>query len=531
MSKLKIILFVLIFILGVCLRFYDLGKVPDSLNWDEVSWGYNGYSILKTGHDEHGAFLPLSFKAFGDYKQPVYVYLTSISTSIFGLNSFAVRFPSAFLGSLTILFVPFLILGLFANERYKYKLALAVMLFFSISPWSIQFSRVAYEANVGLFFVISGISLFLYGINSKNKILSTIGVLLMSVSCYSYHSNKLFTPILLIGFLVFLIIESKIIKKQAILFFLLFLLFNLFWIIDPRTTARGRSVTFLSNQTPILENSVNQLISDNTRDNALGKIFHNRRIVYANYYLENYLKHFGLNFLFLEGDNARHHTFGMGVLFFVSLPLIILGLIRLNLKKYWILLFWLFIAPIPSALAVDAPNASRSLAFLPIWQIFEGLGFLNFFYVGQSIKRKFIFLTISILLVINLFYFIHNYFNHTHSEYGKYWQHGYEEVMKSANSYSKKGEKVLISEEFEQPYIFYLFHNQIEPSRFLAAGGSEIIKQTCYHIDNVFFGKCSNNSNVNIVISKNNLDQSKYIKVEDIRDKDGLVVGVVYRNM
>ena len=118
MKKLYISLFIATLVVGIFLRFYRLGGIPDSLNWDEVSWGYNAYSILKTGHDEHGAFMPLSFKAFGDYKQPVYVYLTSLSVGLFGLNPFSVRFSSAFLGVLTIPFVWLLVFELFKKEKH-----------------------------------------------------------------------------------------------------------------------------------------------------------------------------------------------------------------------------------------------------------------------------------------------------------------------------------------------------------------------------------------------------------------------------
>ena len=35
----------------------SLGSNPPGMYWDEVSLGWNAYSILKTGHDEHGRFL------------------------------------------------------------------------------------------------------------------------------------------------------------------------------------------------------------------------------------------------------------------------------------------------------------------------------------------------------------------------------------------------------------------------------------------------------------------------------------------
>ena len=114
MNKQKILL-LLIILIGIFLRFYRLGDVPSSLNWDEVSWGYNAYSITQTGKDEHGASFPLSFQAFGDYKQPVYVYLAAVSVKLFDLNPFSVRLPSAVLGSATILFVYLLVAELFGK--------------------------------------------------------------------------------------------------------------------------------------------------------------------------------------------------------------------------------------------------------------------------------------------------------------------------------------------------------------------------------------------------------------------------------
>src|SRR3989344_1223720 len=87
----------LIILLAFFLRIYKLGSVPPSLYWDEASLGYNAYSILKTARDEHGKFLPLTnFAAFGDYKPPGYIYAAVPSIAIFGLNEFAIRFPSAF---------------------------------------------------------------------------------------------------------------------------------------------------------------------------------------------------------------------------------------------------------------------------------------------------------------------------------------------------------------------------------------------------------------------------------------------------
>ncbi|MBI2009816.1 MAG: hypothetical protein HYS86_01425, partial [Candidatus Chisholmbacteria bacterium] len=49
---------VLIVFFAAILRLSLLGQNPPGLYWDEVSLGYNAYSILKTGRDEHNEFLP-----------------------------------------------------------------------------------------------------------------------------------------------------------------------------------------------------------------------------------------------------------------------------------------------------------------------------------------------------------------------------------------------------------------------------------------------------------------------------------------
>ncbi|PIV02180.1 glycosyl transferase, partial [Candidatus Shapirobacteria bacterium CG03_land_8_20_14_0_80_40_19] len=58
---------ILIILLSLFLRIYCLQEVPPSLNWDEISHGYNAYSILKTGKDEWGKTFPLIFQAYGDF--------------------------------------------------------------------------------------------------------------------------------------------------------------------------------------------------------------------------------------------------------------------------------------------------------------------------------------------------------------------------------------------------------------------------------------------------------------------------------
>ena len=171
---------VLILIVAFFLRFYQLGENPPSLTWDEAAWGYNAYSLGTDGKDEFGRFLPLDYiESFGDFKPPVYAYLDVIPVKILGLSEFAVRFPSALFGVLTVLIAYFLVKTLFhlrgvhphlakasggesaTSEVSKAEnIALLSAFLLAVSPWHIMLSRAAFEANVATFFIVLGVFLF-----------------------------------------------------------------------------------------------------------------------------------------------------------------------------------------------------------------------------------------------------------------------------------------------------------------------------------------------------------------------------------
>ena len=92
-------LLILIIILAAFLRFYKLDSFP-ALNADEAAIGYNAYSLIQTGMDEHGNAWPIDFQSFNDYKPGLYFYLVLPFVKILGLNEWAVRIPNAFLGTL-----------------------------------------------------------------------------------------------------------------------------------------------------------------------------------------------------------------------------------------------------------------------------------------------------------------------------------------------------------------------------------------------------------------------------------------------
>ena len=529
MKKLYILLFAFIFLLGIFLRFYALGKIPGSLDWDEASWGYNAYSILHTGRDEYGIKMPLSFKAFGDYKDPVYVYLDSLSIALFGLNSFAVRFPSALFGSLSIIFIFLFLYELFYKEKRRNLISFIGALTFAISPWSIQFSRVAFEATNGLFFVLFGIWLMFRGVRKDKKWQIILGSLSLVISAYTYHSEKLFSPLIFICLIFYFRKYFLSFRVFLIILLLIFGIGNIFWVKDATTVARGESVLFTSNQTPLLANVVKETSFDLKRGDKLDTIFHNRRFVYASAYLNNYLSVFYPNWLFIRGDLQRHHAPGMGILYLASLPAILIGLF-LTFDKYkkqtFIIISWLVLAPVAEALA-GIPNAERALILLPVFIIFESLGLL-FLIEKLKAKNLIIYLLFGILCLFYVFnwtYYTNQYFYHTNTDYLEYWQGGYKQAIDFAASNSMN-KKIYFDKSIEQGYIFYLFYTKYDPKVYLKSGGSNIIWSKCFSISNAYFGKCSGIKKGDLYISRSvpNFPNKKIFSFNFLNNDPGVYV-------
>src|SRR3989344_2725190 len=121
----------LIIVLFLVTRLYKINTVPGSVYWDEASIGYNAYAITTDLKDEWGEFLPLHFRAFGEFKLPVYVYSVAILTKMFGVNEFTLRLPSVLYSLGTVIAVYFFTTRITKNE----KIGLLSSFLLTVSPW------------------------------------------------------------------------------------------------------------------------------------------------------------------------------------------------------------------------------------------------------------------------------------------------------------------------------------------------------------------------------------------------------------
>lgn len=475
LSSINFPLLGLIVLVAVLLRFSFFGVVPPALNWDEASLGYNAFSILKTGHDEWGRFMPLTFEAFGDYKLPVYIYSAVPFVGILGLNEWAVRLPSMLAGVLSVLLIYWIILIESRNQTWAVTSALLL----AVSPWATFLSRIALEANlafclflIGIFFLILGYKL--RQIAKKNSVICFIGaVLFFGLTLFTYNSARVFIPLFLVTVAIVRFSAVRELGKKLLIPALIFVLFigaAGFLALTQDSASRYYWVSIVDEGAI---NFLNQSRGESQLPAILTKLVYNRYSYFGYEFVKNYISHYSPYFLFVRGgDNYQFSVQNMGLMYALEAPFLIWGIWRI--RKYpsaaKLVIPWMLLAPIPAAITRESPHVLRSIFILGSLQILVGLGIVDFV---QWLKHKWrIYQRISygviiLLIGLNIWVYFLAYFTQYPKEYSESWQYGYKQVIEFVQSKPNLGERPLyFTKKYGEPHIFYLFYTQYDPAKY-----------------------------------------------------------------
>lgn len=449
------------------IRFWGLGTNPPSLNWDETSLGYNAYAILKTGKDEWGKTLPITFRAFGEYKLPGYIYATVPSIAVFGLNEFAVRFPSAFFGVLTTLLV-FLI----AHRITKSILAATFGgLLFALTPWHFFLSRIAVEANLALFFVVLGFSLLLESLSRQKQVLFIFAMLSFATSLFTYNSARVFVPLFVTAVLV--IYRKEVIHKALYTVAGLLVFYGLFALTIPLSftdsNARYQAVTILD-QGAI--NRINEQRGHSSLPKNYQRLVYNKATYFVGTAAKNYVHYFSPRFLFANGGNQYQFSLpNFGLLLAIELPLGIIGLFylaKMKSKHFWVLLLWLLLAPIPAAITREEQHVLRSILLLPSFELFSTAGFFALLHgVSKNQFRQFAWISMIVVATgLQLIPYAKSYATEYPKVYSCSWQYGHKQVAQFVTQERGNYAHVLMTKRYGEPHIFMLFYQKIHPATY-----------------------------------------------------------------
>lgn len=439
-----ILLFTLFF------RLYQLEVIPPSPSLDEVSIGYNAYSILKTGKDEYGNAYPLLLRAYDDYRPALYVYLVVPFVGLFGLSALSVRLPSVIL-SLATVYLVFLI-GRMIGKKYLLfgylgEISSGIL---ALSPWHIYLSRLGHEVNLGLTLVVLGIYFFLDAVIHNKKYSWIFSAVMFALSVHGYQSEKIVSPILVIvGVFLFRhdIWKAKKHVFVAVILGVLIVLPAFFATVSPEGMARFRGTSAIA-----------------------GK----RKLDAISIVVNNYASHFSPLWLFTGSDREAHKTPGMGLLYLWEAPLLVLGLFafwrsKMPQKLKIFLAVWLFSSPFPASITTQAPHAMRSFTIVPALAIVEGMG------MWFIIKHRFMVFFIGVIAMFGLFQFWKGYFVRFPKEQSDSFQFAIKPAIVYALEHENAYQRIEFSHQgaLYQSYMFYLFYSRLDPGIYSDLDGTK----------------------------------------------------------
>jgi hypothetical protein len=325
----------------------QLDSIPAGFFLDETSIGLNAALIAQNGIDEHNIRFPVYFKAFGEYKNPIYIYATALIFRLFGISELNLRMTSFVFFSVALLMHFLLVTKLFKRSITIHVYALAS---FGFLPIFFILSRISFELISQLTWV-TAINLLVWlsfhgePSNTSKKLYSSLLGLAIGSSVYTYSTARilsLFAILLLWG----IYFHKEAINKLLLttVFTLISLIpYLLFSILNPGAlTRRFFEISYI----------------DDTISPA------SKIVIFAH----NLSRYWSLDFLVEHGDgNLRHSTGHGGIVFLGVFILFLIGVIyflfrsrpdRFNL----FVLGNLFVSPFAAALTSEGtPHALRSL--------------------------------------------------------------------------------------------------------------------------------------------------------------------------
>ena len=462
--------FALFLLLGLTflLRVIWLDRYPVGFTADEASFGYDAYSILKTGKDQWGQSFPLALRSFGDFKLPVYTYLTVPSVALFGLNEFAVRLPNALLGTLAVLVVYLLVKELFEDE----KMSLLAAFILAISPWHLSLSRGAFEANLTTIFLPLGVLFFAKGLKKKNYLI--LSALAFGLNLFTYHSARYVTPLVI---LVLVFWQRQKLGNNYKKFVIPALIFAVFLLLAVGVLLSGGG-SRVSDVAVFNPTDNWKAVADKRYEavllglpDVIARLFSNKVTYVLKQFIQNFLTYTSFNFLFLQGagDASYGMTPGYGVLYLVDIIFLfsaIAQFLKNRDRRIGLILSWILVGFIPASLSKGSGYAAnRAAVVMPAIQILLAYGAYRLIKARPfRLSERLLAGVLVGVLSLSLLAFLENYTYQAPAIDAPYMSFGWKDSLSQVAKIESNYKQIVISRSFSEPQIFIAFYFKLDPN-------------------------------------------------------------------
>jgi 4-amino-4-deoxy-L-arabinose transferase-like glycosyltransferase len=385
-------LFILILCLAAGIRLWKITTIPTILNRDEAALAYNAYLLKETGFDEWQRSWPLALESFGDYKLPGYPALVVISMTVLGdWQDWVVRLPAVIAG------ISLVAISYFLAKQWQFKeyQAATVAAFIAFQPHFIFYSRIAYEAVVGL-------ALFLVMLMIVSRKKGSLPVQIVLTLLFAFAGGLTYnTPLLLLPFCIVVLPLWQGLpnwKRWLPLCISLAAVFVVLWIPLSQLTTQKSGITLFGDElthTRFVEYR-------GTLTGVALRTLGNYYVYHTGLILNNIGASFSPDFLVTNGGAHPWHSlpnwghfwwlvYGLGLLGIAGTVVTSAQLVwkevilasytakkliwpTVALEQKVALLLLLIISLAPSVVTVDAPHTTRSLLFLFLWCFMAAAG-------------------------------------------------------------------------------------------------------------------------------------------------------------
>lgn len=449
MKKITIFLLAAISLISVFINIYKPNL--NCLTTDEAAFGYNAFSILKTGRDEYGTLIPLRLKSFGDYKLPLYSYLSIPFIAAGGLNEISTRSLNTFIALLFPLVIYLLSFQFFKNRN----ISLLAALLLSLSPGIQTIGRQAHESYVTTFFLCLA-SYFLMKFKEKNTFkMFTAFTFTLFVFSFGYQFSRLWI-IFLSSIFIYLLIKKSIVKKFVLPFIII--LFVLFIPDLKYNPDRVKNLLFFNNIGLGLQTA-------ELRSEGGTRLFYNKVTVGLKNFIFNHISYLSPQFLVIKGDdNKRFGYEGISPITIIEYVFIFIGLYYLfkNKHKYrLILLITLIFAPLAGSLSWAGYSVTRTLPLFIIISMISANGFVELLESQRRSKIKLLLAVLCLIIYAGfVFYSWDFYYNHypKRAQTIRSFQCGNKEMAQYIKNNYNTTDSFYVTKKNGQPYIFLLFY-------------------------------------------------------------------------
>ncbi len=351
----------LFIILGAfVLHTYKLSSVPP-LDIDEYGIAYDAYSIATTGQDSWGVQMPVFFRAFGDYKLPLDIYLSAFFFKVFEPSVFWLRFPAVLFSLLYIPTMYILLKSITKNDNWSVIGAALT----AILPYNLFYSHIISASISASYLIFVSLTFFILALQSKHALKDiVISTGLLSLSLYAYPLSWIIGPLLIVTYTIALLLVKKLKYGFVFLIFAIsFIPIILQFFVGGSSVRLSNTSAFSFDRGGFIEIGEFRQAGGN---DVFAKAFYNKGTTMGYILLDNYVRHFNIQYLAFNRSDPGVQTAPSSPLFIILVLFYFIGLFLVARKwkdpVFFTLLAFILLAPLPSVITEGAVNAKRYLA-------------------------------------------------------------------------------------------------------------------------------------------------------------------------